>query len=167
LADAASALFCLVQNTDHQGPLNIGSGVAISAADLVDEIFKVANVPIAIEVSKAGPAGVSSRNTDSELANRLLGWSASTSLSTWLTELYNENCGYIDGLSGIQLGDLASRGTAQNVEVLNEDRAHISPTSEEQPVNSCHQGRAHSSAFWRDFGDPRIVPGRRPSTTDQ
>lgn len=76
-----------VMNGDNPKPFNIGSEEAVTINDLADTIASIAGINVE-NVYINGPTGVRSRNSDSFLAKKLLGWEPKISLDEGLIRLY-------------------------------------------------------------------------------
>jgi len=76
------------QNSDHHGPINIGSEELVTVNELVDIIAKIAGKTIRKRYDTSKPQGVRGRNSDSSLALKVLGWSPKVPLEVGLERTY-------------------------------------------------------------------------------
>ena len=75
-------------NSDHSGPINLGSDRKISINDLALLIAKLNNKSITIK-NISGPVGVNGRNSDNTLIKQLIGWAPENNLEYGLQQTYN------------------------------------------------------------------------------
>ena len=77
-----------IMNSDHSGPINLGSDRKISINDLALLIAKLNNKSITIK-NISGPVGVNGRNSDNTLIKQLIGWAPENNLEYGLQQTYN------------------------------------------------------------------------------
>jgi GDP-L-fucose synthase len=93
--DAAEAVVRAAEKLNDPTPLNLGTGVEISVADLAGKIGKLSGFRGTIEWDVSRPDGQPRRRLDVSRAADLLGWRASISLDEGLTrtvDWWNEQC---------------------------------------------------------------------------
>ncbi len=73
--------------SEHQGPVNIGSEEMISINDLAKLVAQIAGKKITVK-NVPGPEGVRGRNSDNHLLRKLLGWAPSQPLKTGIEKTY-------------------------------------------------------------------------------
>jgi len=77
-----------LMNSEHTGPINIGSEEMVTINTLVDMISEIASKPVVKSYLVAAPTGVRGRNSSNKLIRELLDWDYSTSLQLGLEETY-------------------------------------------------------------------------------
>lgn len=77
-----------LMESEHSGPVNIGSEEMVTINQLAEMIAKIANKKISIN-HIPGPLGVRGRNSDNKLIKELLNWAPSKSLYDGLVPTYN------------------------------------------------------------------------------
>ena len=85
--DCVEGLYAAM-NSDHHGPINIGSEELVTVNELVDIIAKIAGKSIRKRYDTSKPQGVRGRNSDSSLALKVLGWSPKVPLEVGLEKTY-------------------------------------------------------------------------------
>lgn len=85
--DCIEAVRRFVSQTEHQGPINIGSEEMISINDMAVLAMKIAGKTLILQHID-GPLGVRGRNSNNELARKVLGWDYKTPLREGLTRTY-------------------------------------------------------------------------------
>jgi GDP-D-mannose 3',5'-epimerase len=75
-------------DSDHPGPVNIGSTHLVSINELAALIMQIAGVDLAL-VHVDGPQGVRGRNSDNTLCRSVLGWEPSTPLAAGMAATYH------------------------------------------------------------------------------
>ena len=73
--------------SDYTDPINIGSEELVSINTLVDIVAHIANKKV-IKIHKAGPVGVTGRNSNNELIKNILDWTPRYTLKEGLTHTY-------------------------------------------------------------------------------
>lgn len=94
VADAARAIVAASGKYDGADPVNIGSGMEISIADLAEKIAGLCGYSGEIVWDESRPNGQPRRCLDTSRASRLLGWEATTSFDSGLkatVEWYRSN----------------------------------------------------------------------------
>ena len=86
VSDLVEGIYRLT-NSDHPGPMNLGSTEQVTIDALAYLIADIAQWDIEI-VHVLGPQGVRSRNSDNSLAERVLGWTPKVSLRQGLELTY-------------------------------------------------------------------------------
>jgi GDP-D-mannose 3',5'-epimerase len=86
VSDCVEGIYRLTQS-DHPGPMNLGSTEQVTVDELAYLISSIANWEIEI-VHVPGPQGVRSRNSDNSLAEKVLGWTPQVSLRQGLEMTY-------------------------------------------------------------------------------
>lgn len=86
--DCVEAVRRFVSQSEHQGPINIGSEEMISINDLAKLVMGIAGKKLSVR-HVDGPLGVRGRNSNNELARKVLGWDYKTSLYEGLTKTYD------------------------------------------------------------------------------
>lgn len=86
--DLAEGCIFLMQQDGGQSPVNIGSGQAVSIAELAGMIKTVVGYPGGISYDTTRPDGMPLKVLDSGVASRL-GWQAATSLESGLAKTYS------------------------------------------------------------------------------
>jgi len=77
-----------IMNCDYPLPVNIGTDRAVTINELVDIVSKIAGKTLKKRYDPTKPKGVRSRNADTTLIEKLVGWKASTSLEAGLERTY-------------------------------------------------------------------------------
>jgi GDP-D-mannose 3',5'-epimerase len=85
--DCVEGIFRIMQS-EHAGPLNLGSDELISVDGLVDLVCRIADKKLTLRHDLSKPQGVRGRNSDNSMLQRVLGWQPSTSLEDGLRETY-------------------------------------------------------------------------------
>ena len=75
-------------NSNHNGPINIGSEEMISINNLVLLVAEIANKTVEIN-NIDGPLGVRGRNSNNDLIREILNWDFQHSLKEGLIKTYN------------------------------------------------------------------------------
>ena len=86
--DCVEAVRRFVSQSEHQGPINIGSEEMISINELAKLVMGIAGKKLTVR-HVDGPLGVRGRNSNNELARKVLGWDYKTSLYEGLTKTYD------------------------------------------------------------------------------
>ncbi len=86
VSDLVDGIYRLTQS-DHPGPMNLGSTEQVTVDDLAYLISDIAQWEIEIK-HVPGPQGVRSRNSDNSLAEQVLGWKPKVSLREGLEMTY-------------------------------------------------------------------------------
>lgn len=86
--DCVEAVRRFVSQSEHQGPINIGSEEMISINDLAKLVMGIAGKKLTVR-HVDGPLGVRGRNSNNELARKVLGWDHKTPLFEGLTKTYD------------------------------------------------------------------------------
>ena len=77
-----------LMQSNHQGPINLGSARMISINALVELISEIVNKPVQIK-NVPGPMGVMGRCSDNEMIQQVLGWQPPDHLEQGLDKLYS------------------------------------------------------------------------------
>ena len=77
-----------LMRSGFSGPVNIGSGEAVTIEELARKVMRIAGKRLEI-VRRPGPQGVRARVSDNELARRSLGWAPSIPLESGLALTYD------------------------------------------------------------------------------
>jgi nucleoside-diphosphate-sugar epimerase len=85
--DCVEAVRRFVGQSEHQGPINIGSEEMISINDMAALVMKIAGKKLTVK-HIVGPLGVRGRNSNNDLARKVLAWDYETSLHEGLTRTY-------------------------------------------------------------------------------
>jgi nucleoside-diphosphate-sugar epimerase len=85
--DCVEAVRRFVGQSEHQGPINIGSEEMISINDMAAMVMTIAGKKLTVRHID-GPLGVRGRNSNNDLARKVLGWDYETSLQEGLTRTY-------------------------------------------------------------------------------
>jgi nucleoside-diphosphate-sugar epimerase len=75
-------------DSDSPGPLNIGSDVDITIADLAKKVIAMSGKDISINWVR-GPVGVAARNSENTKIKKVLNWAPETDLDAGLVKTYN------------------------------------------------------------------------------
>ena len=78
-----------LMNSEHTGPINIGSEEMVTINTLVDMVSEIAGKPVVKSHLVGAPTGVRGRNSSNKLIRELLDWDYSTSLHLGLEKTYN------------------------------------------------------------------------------
>jgi GDP-D-mannose 3', 5'-epimerase len=95
--DCVEAVRRFVSQSEHQGPINIGSEEMISINDMAELIMTIARKKLTVRHID-GPLGVRGRNSNNDLARKVLGWDYKTSLHEGLAKTYEWILGKSKGL---------------------------------------------------------------------
>jgi nucleoside-diphosphate-sugar epimerase len=93
--DCVEAVRRFVGQSEHQGPINIGSEEMISINDMAGLVMTIAGKKLTVRHID-GPLGVRGRNSNNDLARKVLGWDYETSLQEGLTRTYDWISGKIE-----------------------------------------------------------------------
>ena len=83
--DATLAFF----NSNHHGPINIGSEEKVSINEMIEKIEKISNKKFKKNYQLDKPKGVRGRNSENTLIKSLLNWEPKYTLSKGLEKTYN------------------------------------------------------------------------------
>jgi nucleoside-diphosphate-sugar epimerase len=95
--DCVEAVRRFVGQSEHQGPINIGSEEMISINDMAALAMTIAGKKLDLRHID-GPLGVRGRNSNNDLARKVLGWDYETSLHEGLKRTYEWISGKIKEL---------------------------------------------------------------------
>jgi len=76
-------------NSEHHGPINIGSEEKVSINEMIDKIEKISNKKFKKNYQLNKPKGVRGRNSENTLIRSLLNWEPKYTLSKGLEKTYN------------------------------------------------------------------------------
>ena len=85
--DCVEAVRRFVRQSEFQGPINIGSEEMVSINDMAKIVMTIAGKKLTVRHID-GPLGVRGRNSNNELARKVLGWDYETSLHEGLVRTY-------------------------------------------------------------------------------
>ena len=85
-----------LMDSDFLGPINIGSEELVSINELARLIIEISGKKINIKY-KPGPIGVRGRNSNNDLARKILNWEPKVSLREGLEKTYNWLLNYLRG----------------------------------------------------------------------
>lgn len=85
--DDCLEMLYLLMNSDHAGPMNIGTDRSVSVDGVFDAVAEIAGVAI-VKAHSPGPQGVRGRNADLTLMRGVLGYEPQVSLEEGLARLY-------------------------------------------------------------------------------
>lgn len=76
-------------DSDHHGPLNIGSDEQVSINQMIDKIEDIANYKVIREYDESKPVGVRGRSSNNENIYKAISWKPNYSLHDGLKKTYN------------------------------------------------------------------------------
>ena len=88
IADCIEATLKLF-DSEHHGPINIGSEEKVSINEMIDKIEKISNKKVKRNYQLEKPKGVRGRNSDNTLIRSQLKWEPKFSLYQGLEKTYN------------------------------------------------------------------------------
>ena len=78
-----------IMESDHTGPVNLGTDELVTVNDLVDVVCQAAGKALCKRHDLTKPQGVRGRNSDNALLRRLIGWEPPTPLSAGIKTTYD------------------------------------------------------------------------------
>ena len=76
-------------DSEHHGPINIGSEEQVSINEMIEKIEKISNKNVKKNYQLDKPKGVMGRNSDNTLIRSLLSWEPKFTLYQGLEKTYN------------------------------------------------------------------------------
>lgn len=86
--DAIDGLIRLSRDCAFEGPVNLGSEQAVTTTELLGILGEVAEWPVDFDLDQEQPSGVPTRNANTALIGKLIGWQASTGLKEGLARVF-------------------------------------------------------------------------------